>query len=93
MELASLTLNSSTAFQAAPSKLGWNAMPPVFPVATTPREMSLGWDAMPAFGEAEITHCRSEALADFVRETRPVSRKPGLLTSFWSAISQRVSHA
>ncbi|GEP44202.1 hypothetical protein [Brevifollis gellanilyticus] len=90
-ELASFTLNSSTAFQAAPSKLGWEAMP-VFNAPVQEREITFGWDAMPAFGEALEIAPRAAVMAGFIPETQPVSRKSGLLSSFWSAVS-RVAHA
>ncbi len=90
-ELASFTLNSSTAFQVAPAKLGWDAMP-TFPAATQQREVALGWDAMPAFGEAFDTAPRADVMADLILEAAPVSRKSGLLSSFWSAVG-RVAHA
>lgn len=91
-ELASFTLNSSTAFQVAPAKLGWAAMP-VFPVVSTEREIALGWDAMPAFGEAFPARSNADSVVEFVPETRSVSRKTSLLGSFWSAISSRKVHA
>lgn len=87
-ELASFTLNSSTAFQVAPAKLGWAAMP-VFAAAPADREIALGWDAMPAFGEAFPMRSNADSALELDPEARPVSRKTGLLGSFWSAVSSR----
>lgn len=91
-ELTSITLNSSTAFQIAPAKLGWTAMPLFLATAPEP-EMALGWDAMPAFGEAFGSAAKVEVEAEFTRETPPVTRKTGALTSFWSAMGRVVTHA
>jgi len=91
-ELASFTLNSSTAFQLAPAKLGWAAMP-VFPVVSTEREITLGWDAMPAFGEAFPARSKADSILESAHEIRPASRKTSLLGSFWSAVSSRKIHA
>lgn len=91
-ELASFTLNSSTAFQIAPAKLGWNAMTH-FPAATSEREIALGWDAMPAFGETSHGRSNADSILEFAQTTRPASRKSGLLGSFWSAVSSRKVHA
>ena len=91
-ELASFTLNSSTAFQVAPAKLGWAAIP-VFPAAPADREIALGWDAMPAFGEAFPMRSNAGSAVELASEGRPVSRKTGILGSFWSAVSGRKVHA
>ena len=89
--LASFTLNSSTAFQVSPAKLGWDAMP-VFNAPVQEREITLGWGAMPAFGEAVDSTPRANFVTDLICRTAPVSRKSGLLNSFWSAVG-RVAHA
>jgi hypothetical protein len=90
-ELASFTLNTSTAFQVAPANLGWSAMP-AFPAAAPEREIALGWDAMPAFGESFALRSSAANVAALISSAPAADRKSSLLGSFWSAMS-RLAHA
>ncbi len=80
--------NTSTALNLTsemPLNLGWGEMTS-FPAAALEPEIELGWKSMPEFGRSTVAAWNVEAVADFVRESRPVSAQAGL-TSFWSAMS------
>lgn len=69
------------------AELGWQSMSALSFGAAEDEGMSLGWSAMPAYGQLSGGRGNAELVANFVAESRPVSRSNGL-TSFWSAVGQ-----
>ena len=68
------------------TELGWQSMGALSFAAAEDDGMSLGWSAMPAYGQLSGGRGNAELVANFVAESRPVSRRSSL-TSFWSAVS------
>jgi hypothetical protein len=68
------------------TELGWQSMGALSFAPAEDEGMSLGWSAMPAYGQVNSGRGNADLVANFVAESRPVSRSSSL-TSFWSAVS------